>query len=123
MTVFARPQAKQAGESAPSPWPGLPDEYHTVIVAMPDLAGRLIGKRIDAAHYRATHGAPVRTCDVVFGWGIGHELLDGFNSIGWEHGYGDVLAEPDPATLRPLAWWPGTALLIADAVRTGGEHV
>jgi glutamine synthetase len=96
-------------------------EYETVIVATPDLAGRLVGKRLTARHFRES--GSVRTCDVVFGWGIGHELLDGFDTVGWEHGYGDIVSRPDGATIRPLAWWPGTALLMADALRPDGTPV
>ena len=92
--------------------------FDTVIVATPDLAGRLVGKRLSARHFRES--GEVRMCDVVFGWGIGHELLDGFASVGWEHGYGDVISQPDPAAVRPLAWWPKTALVMADAVRPDG---
>lgn len=92
--------------------------FDTVIVATPDLAGRLVGKRLSARHFRESGKA--RMCDVVFGWGIGHELLDGFAGVGWEHGYGDVISQPDPAALRPLAWWPKTALVMADAIRPDG---
>ena len=95
--------------------------FDTVIVAMPDVAGRLVGKRLSARHFRES--GKVRTCDVVFGWGIGHELLDGFASVGWEHGYGDVIGQPDSDTIRPLAWWPGTALVMADAVRPDGTSL
>lgn len=98
-------------------------EYDTYIVAVPDLAGRLVGKRIDGAFYTRSAAQGVRTCDVVFGWGIGHELLDGFDDVGWEHGYGDFIAVPDAGTLRPAAWWPRTALVIADAVRDDGQAV
>lgn len=93
-------------------------QYETIIVATPDLAGRLVGKRLSARHFQAS--GSVRTCDVVLGWGIGHELLDGFDTIGWAHGYGDVISRPDMATLRPLTWWPGTALVMADALRPDG---
>lgn len=92
--------------------------FDTVIVATPDLAGRLVGKRLSARHFRDSGQA--RTCDVVFGWGLGHELLEGFATVGWEHGYGDLISRPDPTALRPLAWWPKTALVMADAVRPDG---
>lgn len=99
---------------------GAPDvsAFDTVIVATPDLAGRLVGKRLSARHFQDS--GKVRTCDVVFGWGLGHELLDGFATVGWQHGYGDVISQPDPTALRPLAWWPKTALVMADAVRPDG---
>ena len=54
------------------------EQPETYIVAVPDMAGRLVGKRLDARFYESHGHDGVRTCDVVFGWGIGHELLDGF---------------------------------------------
>ncbi len=97
--------------------------YDAVIVATPDLAGRLVGKRLTTHHFVNTHTSGVRTCDVVFGWGLGHELLDGFQSVGWEQGYGDFISRPDLNTLRPLAWWPRTALVLGDAFHPDGSTV
>jgi glutamine synthetase len=98
-------------------------DFDTYLVAVPDLAGRLVGKRVDGEFYRDHAVGGVRTCDVIFGWGIGHELLAGFPGIGWDHGYGDFVAVPDAATMRPLAWWPRTALVFGDAVRDDGSPV
>jgi glutamine synthetase len=112
----------QLALSQPSPLPaGPPTE--TYIVAVPDLAGRLVGKRLTADFYHRQGVRGVRTCEVVFGWGLGHEVLDGFSTIGWERGYGDFIAVPDPATARPIAWWPATELVIADAVGRDGHPV
>lgn len=99
----------------------LVDAYDTVIVATPDLAGRLVGRRFTARHFEAHAAAGFRICDVVFGWGLGHELHDGFADVGWEQGYGDFTARPDLETLRPLDWWPRTALVMADAVDDTGQ--
>lgn len=93
----------------------------TFVVATPDLAGRLVGKRITAEHYRH-HSDGIKTCDVVLGWGLGHELLDGFKSVGWQHGYGDIRCRPDKGAERTMAWWPDTTLVMADAVQ-GDELV
>src|SRR5690348_4378491 len=104
-------QRPGAGPAAPSANGHAPlGDIDTVIVATPDLAGRLVGKRLTARHFASSQGA--RTCDVVLGWGLGHELLDGFESVGWEHGYGDLVLRPD-GDLRPLAWWPRTALVMS----------
>lgn len=98
-------------------------DFDTYLVAVPDLAGRLVGKRIDGEFYCDSAVYGVRTCDVVFGWGIGHELLADFPGIGWDHGYGDFVVLPDQATTRPLAWWPETALVFGNAVRDDGSPV
>lgn len=96
------------------------DRFETVAVVTPDLAGRLVGKRLPLRQFLESGRDGLRACDVVFGWGIGHELLDGFSSIGWDRGYGDVVLQPDLTTLRPLGWWPKTAVVVADAVRDDG---
>lgn len=116
--------AGRGGESAVNgaTGDGRDARFDTYVVALPDLAGRLVGKRLTARHYGDGRSG-VRTCDVVFGWGIGHELLDGFDTVGWDHGYGDVLALPDRSTLRPLDWWPRTALVMADALHDDGRPV
>ncbi|NEE08469.1 glutamine synthetase, partial [Streptomyces sp. SID7499] len=41
----------------------------------------------------------------------------------WENGYGDFGMVPDPATLRPVPWHEGTALLIADLAWHDGSPV
>jgi len=96
--------------------PDDPSRVETFVVATPDLAGRLVGKRITAPHF-SQNGESLKTCDVVFGWGLGHELLDGFDSVGWDHGYGDIVCRPDKGADRPMAWWPNTTLVMADAVQ------
>lgn len=96
------------------------DGIETVAVVTPDVAGRLVGKRLPLRQFLESGRDGLRTCDVVFGWGIGHELLDGFSSIGWDRGYGDIVLRPDLTTLRPLGWWPKTAVVMANAVRDDG---
>jgi glutamine synthetase len=59
----------------------------------------------------------------VFGWGLGHELLDGFGDIGWDHGYGDLVCRPVADRPRPIAWWPATGLVMADVVQEDGSPV
>lgn len=93
----------------------------TVVIATPDLAGRVVGKRLGARHVRERRVDATRLCDVIFGWGIGHELLDGFETVGWERGYGDVVARVDGQSLRRLAWWPTTELVLADPFAPDGS--
>lgn len=96
-------------------------DIETVIVATPDLAGRLVGKRLTARHF--AEARTTRVCDVVFGWGLGHELLEGFEQVGWDHGYGDLVCRPDSDQHRVIAWWPRTALVMADVVHEDGRSV
>jgi len=88
----------------------------TVIAAMVDLQGRLIGKRfhgqffVDGGH-EETHG-----CNYLLGVDIEMEPVPGYKATSWERGYGDFVLKPDMATLRRIPWLPGTALVICDVL-------
>ncbi|MDF2709415.1 MAG: glutamine synthetase [Nonomuraea muscovyensis] len=95
-----------------------------VIVSVPDLQGRLQGSRLSVPYFleevaRQGFGACVYllASDVEMGTGPGYAI------DAWNSGFGDFVLRPDPATLRPLPWDPGTALVLADAVWPGGEPV
>lgn len=107
---------------APPPDGAFDGSHECVFVAAPDLGGRLVGRRHTASYYESSASAGVSTCDIVLGWGLGHELYD-FDAIGWEHGYGDYVMRPDHATLRPMSWKPGASIVIADFVTPEGVDV
>ncbi|MFG3436132.1 glutamine synthetase family protein [Nonomuraea sp. NPDC047897] len=95
-----------------------------VIVGVPDVQGRLQGSRLSVPYFleevaRQGFGACVYllASDVEMGTGPGYAI------DAWNSGFGDFVLRPDPATLRPLPWDPGTALVLADAVWPGGEPV
>ncbi len=88
----------------------------TVVAAMVDMQGRLIGKRFHAQFfadgaYQETHG-----CNYLLGLDIEMEPVPGYKATGWEKGYGDFVLKPDMATLRRIPWLPGTALVICDVL-------
>jgi glutamine synthetase len=47
--------------------------------------------------------------------------VPGYRSAGWAQGYGDYVMKPDVATLRPVPWLPGTALVLADLLDHHGD--
>jgi glutamine synthetase len=88
----------------------------TVIVAFPDMQGRLIGKRFQAEYFlegaiEETHG-----CDYLLANDIDMEPVPGYEAANWEKGYGDFVMKPDPATLMKAAWLEGTAIILADVL-------
>ena len=88
----------------------------TVVVAMVDLQGRLIGKRFHAKYfvdggYEETHG-----CNYLLGVDIEMEPVPGYKATSWEKGYGDFVLKPDMSTLRRTPWLPGTALVLCDVL-------
>lgn len=92
-------------------------EIDTVINAICDMQGRLVGKRI-AGWYLRDHAQNHGThfCTYLLGNDIEMNTPDGFPLMSWETGYGDYLAVPDWSTARILPWLERTALVLADAV-------
>ncbi|MEO6012631.1 MAG: glutamine synthetase family protein [Devosia sp.] len=88
----------------------------TVLVAFPDMQGRLIGKRFQAEFFLEgaideTHG-----CDYLLADDIDMEPVPGYEASSWEKGYGDFVMKPDLTTLMKTTWLEGTALILADLV-------
>src|SRR3954447_25704189 len=95
-------------------------EVDTLVVAITDMQGRLVGKRVQAQAFLAgviAHGA--HFCTYLLGTDMEMNTPDGFTLMNWETGYGDWVAEPVWDTLRVLPWLERTALVLADA--TDGE--
>lgn len=90
---------------------------HTVVTAMPDLYGRLVGKRITGHFFleEIAHGA-MHMCDYLLASDIEMDPTPGYAFTSWETGYGDLRAVPDLGTLRRAAWLEGTALVLCDAL-------
>jgi glutamine synthetase len=92
----------------------------TVITALPDLYGRLVGKRISGRFFLdevAGHGMHV--CDYLLACDMEMDPTPGYAFTSWETGYGDLHAQPDLGTLRRAAWLPRSALVLCDAAREG----
>ena len=100
------------------------NEIDTVILAFPDVFGRLVGKRctgkffLDQAAHHGTHA-----CNYLLTVDIEMEPMTGFKLANWEKGFGDFEMRPDLSTLRELPWQPGTALVICDFLHANGELV
>jgi len=95
------------------------DDVETVIVAVPDLQGRLQGSRVDPEYFRDSvlkHGFDA--CEYLFGTDVDMASRPGYTDT-----FGDLVLVPDLDTLRMLPWDPGTALVLADAVDRDGQPV
>lgn len=96
----------------------------TVIAAVPDMYGRLVGKRFSAHYFVeeiAAHG--MEACDYLLGCDIEMEPQPGYRLTSWATGYGDFIARPDMATLRLLPWLQKTALVLCDLATQHGDPV
>lgn len=96
----------------------------TVVVAVTDAQGRLQGKRLGAQFFLddvAGHGS--EACNYLLAVDVDMNTVDGYEMSSWETGYGDMVMEPDLATLRLIPWQPGTAMVNCDLTWTNGDSV
>ncbi|MGW2404103.1 glutamine synthetase family protein [Streptomyces sp. NPDC001739] len=96
----------------------------TVLLAIPDLQGRLKGKRYGAEHFLdriATGGADM--CAYVLATDVDMNPVDGFKLASWDTGYQDFPVAPALLTLRLMPWLPGTAVVLGDVVDQQGEPI
>ncbi|MGN6503016.1 MAG: glutamine synthetase, partial [Pseudolysinimonas sp.] len=91
---------------------------HTVIVATPDLQGRLVGRRVPVERFAEVAGHGIEICTCAWAW----DIAQNFDLIGagvfalcnMHNGAPDVLLRPDLATLRRAAWLDGIAIVMSD---------
>jgi glutamine synthetase len=88
----------------------------TVVAAMVDLQGRLVGKRFHAEFFADSGHEETHGCNYLLGVDIEMEPVPGYKAASWKLGYGDFTLKPDMATLRRVPWFAGTALVICDVV-------
>jgi glutamine synthetase len=101
------------------------DQIDTVVTAVCDMQGRLVGKRVTGQffvdHCRE-HGTHL--CTYLLGTDMEMNTPKGFSLMTWESGYGDYLNRPDWNTLRVIPWLEKTALVLGDVVdETSGALV
>ncbi|MFI6701486.1 glutamine synthetase family protein [Streptomyces sp. NPDC050509] len=99
-------------------------EIDTVVLAFPDMQGRLQGKRFAAPFFlddvleNGTEG-----CNYLLAVDTDMNTVDGYAMSSWERGYGDFAMRPDLSTLRRVPWNEGTAMLVADLAWHDGSPV
>lgn len=97
-------------------------EVETVTLAVPDMYGRLVGKRHQAADFldRLVEGG-AEACAYLLATDVEMRPLPGYEVASWETGYGDVRLVADLRTLRRLPWHRSGALVLADVQHTDGR--
>jgi glutamine synthetase len=95
-------------------------EIDTVITAIPDLYGRLVGKR-NTGHFFLDDVARngMHVCDYLLACDMEMDPTPGYAFASWDTGYGDLHGVPDLSTLRVASWLDRTAIVICDARRDG----
>jgi glutamine synthetase len=87
----------------------------TVVVAMTDMQGRLVGKRLDGKYFLSDvlkHGT--EGCNYLLAVDVDMNTVPGYAMSSWEKGYSDFAMVPDLNTLRYIPWQEGAAMLLAD---------
>ncbi|MFC9942752.1 glutamine synthetase family protein [Streptomyces pratensis] len=99
-------------------------EIDTVVLAFPDMQGRLQGKRFAASFFLdevLEHGT--EGCNYLLAVDTDMNTVDGFAMSSWSNGYGDFAMRPDLTTLRRIPWHEGTAMVMADLAWDDGSPV
>ncbi|WP_046780445.1 glutamine synthetase family protein [Streptomyces yangpuensis] len=99
-------------------------EIDTVVLAFPDMQGRLQGKRFAAQFFLdevLAHGT--EGCNYLLAVDTDMNTVDGYEMSSWDRGYGDFAMHPDTATLRRIPWNPGSAFILADLAWNDGTPV
>ncbi|EFL42291.1 glutamine synthetase family protein [Streptomyces griseoflavus] len=99
-------------------------EIDTVVLAFPDMQGRLQGKRFAARFFLdevLRHGT--EGCNYLLAVDADMNTVDGYEMSSWETGYGDFAMYPDLDTLRRVPWNEGTAMVVADLAWADGSPV
>ncbi|MFD8964794.1 glutamine synthetase family protein [Streptomyces sp. NPDC059568] len=99
-------------------------EIDTVVLAFPDMQGRLQGKRFAARFFVddvLEHGA--EGCNYLLAVDTDMNTVDGYAMSSWDTGYGDFAMRPDLTTVRRLPWNEGTAMVMADLAWSDGSPV
>lgn len=96
----------------------------TVVLALVDMEGRLVGKRLTGRHFLESavpHGA--ESCEYLLATDVDMSPQQGYGLAGWNRGFSDFMLKPDLSTLRLLPWHTGSALVLTDAFAEGGEPI
>ncbi|MBU3994481.1 MAG: glutamine synthetase family protein [Actinobacteria bacterium] len=92
----------------------------TVIIATPDIQGRLVGRRVPVKRFAGVIKTGIEICTCAWAWDIEQSFdMIGANKIAvcnLHNGAPDVALIPDLGTLRRAAWLDGVAICLADPV-------
>ncbi len=90
-------------------------EIDTVIMAAPDMQGRLQGKRMMPKYFcEQVSVDAAEGCAYLLATDIECAPVGGYALTSWEKGYGDFVFKPDLDTLRRAPWQHGAAMVLCD---------
>ena len=90
-------------------------QIDTVVMAFPDLQGRLVGKRTTGRFFlESVADSGTENCDYLIACDMDNNPVPGYRFTSYEQGYGDMLAAADWDTIRIIPWVPKTAMIMCD---------
>lgn len=93
------------------------EQIETVIAVMPDIYGRLMGKRITGDYFvNDVLKDSVHACDYLLACDMEMDPVPGYQFTSWASGYGDFRLVPDLSTLRLASWLEKTAIVLCDVL-------
>ena len=90
--------------------------FDTVLVCLVDMQGRLMGKRFTTAAFLDGAWEETHACNYLLATDLEMATPGGYAATSWAAGYGDYVMRPDMATLRPVPWLDGTAMVLCDVL-------
>src|ERR1700736_4817175 len=92
-----------------------------VKIGTPDIEGVYRGKRVAAQHFLHALEEGFAQCDVLFGWDIAENVLPNLKFSNWEHGFSDIVMQPDLSTFALVPWEEHVASCVCDLWTEHGE--
>jgi len=100
------------------------ERIDTVLAVMPDLYGRLLGKRITGDFFlHDVLGGSLHACDYILACDMEMNPVPGYQYTSWASGYGDFRLVPDLSTLRVADWLEKSALVFCDVYAEEAEEL
>lgn len=99
-------------------------EIDTVLTVVPDMLGRLMGKRVTGRFFLdsvAQEGQ--HACAYLLTVDMEMQPVPGYALTSWDRGYNDFHMKPDFSTLRAVPWLEKTALVMCDLYSEEGEPI
>jgi glutamine synthetase len=97
------------------------DGVSTVMVAVPDNIGRLMGKRLPTKTFLEVKDRGMPMPDYFLVTWLENEPQDDFPVTGWHTGWRNCTLIPDLETLRVLPWDRSSAIVLCDPALADGE--
>ena len=98
-------------------------QIDTVVMAFPDLQGRLVGKRTTGRFFlEQVADDGTENCDYLIACDMDNNPVPGYRFASYEQGYGDMLARADWSTVRVTPWVEKTAMVDRKSTRLNSSH-